>query len=115
LGHLGDTAVASRYSPTGHLIAPCWNDGVYDGVATLAFFGTLGRNAGLMPATIFPDFRISRRIAMTERVHLDASADVFNVVNRFNVSGVNTIYTQAGQPTAAYDPRVIQFGLKISW
>jgi Carboxypeptidase regulatory-like domain/TonB dependent receptor len=111
----GNTAVASRYSPTGYLIPPCSNDGVYDGVATLPFFGTLGRNTGLMPATVFTDFRVSRRIGLRERFHLDASADVFNVINRFNVSGVNAIYTQAGKPTAAYDPRVMQLGLKISW
>ena len=111
----GNTAVASRYSPTGYLIVPCTNDGVYDGTATLPFNGTLGRNAGLMPSTVFTDFRVSRRIAFSERFHLDASTDVFNAINRFNVSGVNTIYTQAGTPTAAYAPRVLQFGLKITW
>jgi hypothetical protein len=111
----GDTAVASRYSPTGYLIAPCTNDGVYDGKATLPFYGTLGRNAGTMPMTAFTDLRISRRIGLSERFHLDASADVFNAINRFNVSGVNTLYSMAGTPTAAFDPRVLQLGMKVSW
>ncbi len=40
---------------------------------------------------------------------------MFNIVNKFNVQAVNTFFTQAGQPTAAYDPRQIQLGLKLSW
>lgn len=111
----GNTAVASRYSPSGYLIAPCTNDGVYDGKAMLPFDGTLGRNAGIMPWNALADIRVSRRIEFSERLHLDASADVFNAMNRFNVSGVNTLYTLAGTPTAAYDPRVIQLGMKLSW
>ncbi len=40
---------------------------------------------------------------------------VFNLINKFNVSDVNPPYTEAGQPTAAYDPRQFQFALKLSW
>jgi len=111
----GNTAVASRYSPSGSLIAPCMNDGVYDGKATLPLFGNLGRNAGIMPWTVFADARLSRRFQLGDRLHLDASADIFNLPNRMNVSGVNTIYTLAGAPTATYDARLLQFGLKLGW
>jgi hypothetical protein len=31
------------------------------------------------------------------------------------VQAVNTFFTQAGQPTAAYDPRQFQVGLKLGW
>jgi len=41
--------------------------------------------------------------------------DMFNLINRFNVADVNPLYTQAGQPTAAYDPRQFQFGLRLMW
>jgi hypothetical protein len=111
----GDTAIASRYSPTGYLIAPCMVDGIFDGVASSPLFGTLGRNAGTMPWTALADIRVSQRISFTEKLRLDASADVFNAINHFNVSGVNTLYTLAGTPTAALDPRVIQIGMKLSW
>jgi hypothetical protein len=40
---------------------------------------------------------------------------MFNLVNKFNVEAVNTFFTQAGQPTAAYDPRQFQLGLKLGW
>ncbi|HYU47797.1 MAG TPA: TonB-dependent receptor [Terriglobales bacterium] len=111
----GNTAVGSRYSPTGYLIPPCLNDGVYDGKATLPVFGNLGRNAGIMPWTLLADARLSRRFQFGDRLRLDASADVFNLPNRINVSGVHTIYTKAGIPTATYDARLLQFGLKLTW
>jgi hypothetical protein len=42
-------------------------------------------------------------------------ADTFNIANRFNVAAVNQIFTNAGQATAAYDPRQFQFALKFNW
>jgi outer membrane receptor for ferrienterochelin and colicin len=103
----GDVAVASKYSPTGFLQAACFKDG--------ANGGNLSRNAGIRPNTYFTDLRISRRLHLGERVNLDAIADVFNFINRFNVADVNPLYTQAGKPTAAFDPRQFQFALKLSW
>jgi hypothetical protein len=103
----GFSAVASKYSPTGYLIAPCWKDGV--------FTGNLGRNAGVRPATVFTDMRVSKRISVSERVKLDAIMDGFNLINRFNVADVNPLWDQAGKPTAAFDPRQFQFALRLSW
>lgn len=103
----GFSAVASKYSPTGYLIAPCWKDGV--------FTGNLGRNAGIRPATVFTDMRVSKRISLNERVKLDAIMDGFNLINRFNVADVNPQWDQAGKPTAAFDPRQFQFALRLSW
>jgi len=111
----GNRATESKYSPTGYLIPVCTNDGVYDGVVTVPVYGTLSRNAGRMPMTVFNDLRVSRTIALGERLHLSGSADMFNIVNKFNVQAVNTFFTQAGQPTAAFDPRQVQLGLKVSW
>jgi len=111
----GDTAVASKYSATGYLLPVCTNDGVYDGNVTVPLYGTLGRNTGIMPATVFTDLRIGRSFSLGERLRLTASADLFNVINKFNVQAVNTLFTQAGVPTAAFDPRQLQLGLKVSW
>ena len=111
----GDTAIASKYSPTGYLLPVCMNDGLYDGNVTVPLYGTLGRNSGITPMTVFTDLRVGRRFQLGERFHLEADADMFNIINRFNVLAVNTLFTQAGTPTAAYDPRQLQLGLKFTW
>ena len=103
----GNAPVASKYSPTGFLQAACFIDGTVP--------GNLGRNAGTRPGTVFTDLRVSRKFALGERVTLNGILDVFNVVNRFNVADVNPLYTQAGTPTAAFDPRQLQFALKLNW
>jgi hypothetical protein len=111
----GQTAVASRFSPTGFLKPACFVDGVFDGVSTAPLTGNLKRNAGIRPNTVFNDLRLARRFDVGERVKLDVITDIFNLANKFNVADVNPLYTQAGNPTAAFDPRQFQFGLKIIW
>jgi hypothetical protein len=103
----GNVPVASVYSPTGFLQAGCFIDGTVP--------GNLGRNAGTRPTTVFTDVRLSRRLNLSERFALDVIGDMFNVINRFNVADVNPLYTQAGTPTAAFDPRQLQVALKLSW
>ena len=77
--------------------------------------GDLGRNCFTKPSAVFTDLRVARRICLTERLVLDGMMDAFNLINKFNVADVNPLYTKAGQPTAAYDPRQFQFALKLSW
>jgi hypothetical protein len=103
----GDVAVQSRFSPTGWFNLPCWIDGT--------IIGDLKRNAGLKPYTVFDDLRIARQVRITERFGLDAIVDIFNIANKFNVADVNPLYDKAGQPTASFDPRQFQFGLRLSW
>jgi hypothetical protein len=103
----GNAPVASKYSPTGFLQAACFIDGTVP--------GNLGRHAGTRPWTFFNDLRVSRRFHMTEDVSLEGILDLFNVMNRFNVADVNPLYTQAGTPTAAFDPRQLQIALKLRW
>lgn len=106
----GDPPVQSPYLPGVWFQLPC---------PTLANGfngdGDLGRNAFTKPSSVFTDLRIARRIRLKERIALDGMMDVFNVINKFNVSDVNPLYTEAGEPTAAYDPRQFQFALKVSW
>jgi hypothetical protein len=104
--------VHSKFSPTGILQEPCIAD--FNGTL-LSLDGDLGRNAGVTPRTVFDDIRVARLIPLTERMSLKASVDIFNIANRFNVAAVSPLFTNAGQPTAAYDPRQIQFGLKVNW
>jgi hypothetical protein len=114
----GVSAVQSKFSPTGWLQEPCYVPYATPGGPTptlAALDGNLGRNAGTSPWTAFNDLRVSKRINFTERMNMDFIMDLFNVANRFNVSGVNVLWTNAGEATAAYDPRQFQFALKLHW
>jgi len=87
----------------------------------------LGRNMGITHDFFSVDLRISRKIAFGERVNLDLIAEVFNMFNRFNEAGANPFYQSVnafGQrnggryyssPTAAFDPRQWQIGLKLNF
>lgn len=109
-------ALASKFSPTGYFQEPCYAVFAAGGTPTLlALDGSLGRNAGFQPWTVFNDLRVARRLYFGERINLDLIADMFNLANRFNVSAVNQLWTAAGQPTAAYDPRQFQFAMKVNW
>jgi hypothetical protein len=108
----GYPTVASKFSPTGLFQEPC----ILDFNGTLASLdGNLGRNAGVTPWTVFNDMRVAKRLYFGERFNMDLIADMFNIANRYNVAAVNPLFTVAGQPTAAYDPRQFQFALKLNW
>ena len=85
--------------------------------------GDLGRNAFNQRGFFQIDLRIAKQFPITERANIQVIADGFNMLNRFNVSGVNPVCDStagattcaAGQPTSAYDPRTFQFALKISF
>ncbi|MGA2743688.1 MAG: carboxypeptidase regulatory-like domain-containing protein [Candidatus Sulfotelmatobacter sp.] len=113
----GYAPVSSKYSKTGTLQEPCLNGFIASGITPtlLQLDGNLARNAGIQPWTIFNDMRIARRIPFGERFSADLIVDMFNIANRFNVAAVSPLFTNAGQPTAAYDPRQFQFALKLNW
>jgi hypothetical protein len=83
--------------------------------------GNLGRNPFTKPSTWRLDFRVGRKFPFKERWSVDFTVDIFNIFNRFNVADVNPLCNPvggtciAGQPTAAFDSRQIQFGAKLNW
>jgi outer membrane receptor protein involved in Fe transport len=83
--------------------------------------GTLGRNAFNRPGFFQIDLRVARKFPITERLNLEVIADGFNMLNRFNVGDVSPLCDptsgtcNAGQPTAALDPRTFQFALKVNF
>ena len=119
----GFLTVASKYSPTGAFQEPCYQQFTPSSATTtnfphvmlLALDGNLGRNAGVSPWTVFDDMRVAKRILLGERFSVDLIADMFNVANKMNVSAVSPLFTNAGQATAAYDPRQFQFAMKVNW
>jgi hypothetical protein len=109
---LGNTPVNSKFSPSGVFQEPC----ILGFNGTLASLdGNLGRNAGVSPWTVFNDMRVAKRIFFGERFNMDLIADTFNIANVYNVAAVSPLFTNAGQATAAYDPRQFQFALKLNW
>lgn len=90
--------------------------------------GSLGRNAGITHGFQALDMRLMRTVRLGEKVRLNLIAEGFNLFNRFNegsVSGfiddVNAYKQRAGngayysRPTASFDPRQFQFGVKLSF
>lgn len=82
----------------------------------------VGRNSGRGFNFASLDLRLSRRFRVTERFELETIAEGFNVLNHANLQlPNNTFGTGAtplatfGRPTAASDPRQIQFGLRLSY
>jgi outer membrane receptor protein involved in Fe transport len=82
----------------------------------------VGRNTGRGFDFASFDLRLSRRFRISERVELDLLAEGFNLFNRANFGVPNNTFGSGviplatfGQPTAAFDPRQLQFGLKIKF
>jgi hypothetical protein len=112
----GTLPVLSKYSPTGAFNLPCYIDAPADAGPDSSYYaGDLGRNAGVKPYNVFTDLRIARQFMFPHQIALQVTADIFNLINKNNTLDVNLLYTQAGTPTSAYDPRQFQFGARISF
>ena len=89
--------------------------------------GSLGRNRGITHPYATVDLRLTRSFYFSERVKIDLIAEGFNLLNRFNEGSsapffraVNEFGEQVGgkyysRPTAAFDQRQFQLGLKINF
>ena len=88
--------------------------------------GTLGRNLGITHSYASLDLRVTKAIPLGERLRLDIIAEGFNLFNRFNEAAATPFFTDVNafgqrasngryysRPTASYDPRQFQFGLKL--
>jgi hypothetical protein len=90
--------------------------------------GSLARNFGITHRFMQLDLRLARMVPLGERVRLELIAEGFNLFNRFNeaaaspfIDDVRSFNLRAGngryysRPTAAYDSRQFQFGLKVNF
>ncbi len=112
----GTAAVASKYSSTGFLNLPCYADAPAGaGLSSSYFNGSLARNTGTKPYNVFTDLRVAKEFTFSHEVALQLTADVFNLINKNNTIDVDLLYTAAGTPTAAADPRQFQFGARVSF
>jgi hypothetical protein len=79
-------------------------------------FGNLGRNVLNGPAQFNFDVALVRTFALTERFHLEARGEAFNVINHTNFSLTNLAVNSTatfGRITSAGDPRIFQFAMKL--
>jgi len=90
--------------------------------------GTLGRNMGITHGYASVDLRVTRAVRFGERYRLDIIAEGFNLFNRFNEAAASPFFTDVNafgerasngryysRPTAAFDSRQFQFGLKFNF
>ncbi|HEY2976096.1 MAG TPA: TonB-dependent receptor [Pyrinomonadaceae bacterium] len=102
-----------------------------DGTLVLPPFftnGSLGRNMGITHKFASLDLRVMRAIRFGERAKLDLIAEGFNMFNRFNEASATPLFSDVNafgqrasngryysRPTASFDPRQFQFGLKLNF
>jgi hypothetical protein len=98
----------------------------------LATYGTFPRNFLRGPGYVNFDLAFAKTTAITERLKLEFRAEFFNIFNHANfldprvinngdgtfaggASGTNINSGAFGQITGTYDPRIIQFGLRLAF
>jgi hypothetical protein len=84
--------------------------------ATIGTFGDLGRNSLRGPGLFNVDASIFKDFLLRERYHLEFRAEAFNIENRSNFNNPNATVSSSvtfGRITAAGNPRVLQFALKL--
>jgi hypothetical protein len=79
--------------------------------------GNLGRNTFRGPGFAQLDFSLFKKFPITESVKLEFRSEFFNLFNRVNLYQPDARRGSAnfGLSQQAFDPRVIQFGLRLSF
>ncbi|HMH16355.1 MAG TPA: TonB-dependent receptor [Edaphobacter sp.] len=79
-----------------------------NGSGGAVYLPTVGRNTLRLPDTANLDLRISRSVRATERVHIRGQAEIFNVTNRVNYSGITQRAFLVGTAAAGITPLIFQ-------
>jgi len=106
----GYTFKGDGSSPNGFFSSPC-----------LGCVGDMGRNTFVGPGFVSWETSLFKNIKITERVNMQFRAEAFNVLNHTNfqlpgASGATNNRTNSGsfgQSGGTFNPRNLQFGLKI--
>jgi hypothetical protein len=80
-------------------------------------YGNTGKNVLLGPRFFNTDLGVTKSIRVKERVGVQFRAEFFNVFNNVNFRLPNSRLTSSsfGTITSAYDPRILQLALKLSF
>ncbi len=129
---LNDTAATNRICNNGS--TPCvqyLNPAAFVPNPTIptGTYGNIGRNELRGPKTVTFDVALSRNFTVRERYSLQVRVDAFNIANHANfvgaispagtVTGYATLSTNLsststfGRVQAAFDPRILQFSMKL--
>jgi len=88
----------------------------------LGCVGNLGRNTFIGPDYWSVDSSISKTLSLREHVQLQLRADAYNLLNRTNFQlpldssrGHQTTFPFFGQAGGTFNPRQLQFGLRLSF
>ena len=80
-------------------------------------FGNLGRDVASGAPQVNFDAALTRTFAIRERYKLEARAEAFNAINHTNFDNskitTNLSSSNFGKILGAYDPRILQFALKV--
>jgi len=90
---------------------PVWVGGPNQG------FGNAGKDSIQGSGRVNFTTSLYKTFAITEGVHFEFRWETFNTFNTFQYNGINTSLnnSQFGQVTSAFDPRVMEFGGKITF
>jgi len=116
-----DRSLINSSSTARPSVVPIGTSGSFaspDGTVGLALphlgaVGNLGRNVYRTISYQALDFRLARHFQFSENLKVDFIVDVFNAFNRVNINKVDSAYHLSGRPVSAFNPRQIQFGLKV--
>ena len=83
----------------------------------LGTFGNQGRNMWRGPGYATVDIGIHKNFQPMENLKLQFRFEVFNALNRVNLQGpdANQNSSTFMKTSLAFDPRILQFALKLSW
>jgi hypothetical protein len=124
---LADVRATSPLCTTATICSQWLNPLAYQQNA-IGTYGNVGRNSARGPGTFNFDVGLSRQFRVSEHMSLQARAEAFNLLNHTNfvggispggtVSAFATLSTNLssasfGQPQSAFDPRILQFALKL--
>ena len=103
---LGNVGQGVKWFDTSAFSAPAANS-----------YGFLGRNLFSGPGYVNLDVSFFRKFRVTERVGGEFRGEFFNFTNspHFNNPGTTMGNATFGEVTGAFDPRIIQFGLKLTF
>jgi hypothetical protein len=125
---LPNAYATSQNCGTSSICVQFLNPAAFSTSIPVGSYGNLGRNAVRGPGSFNFDLALVRQFKITERFSLQARAEAFNILNHTNFVGAispagliaafSTMTTNAasstfGQPQAAFDPRILQFALKL--
>jgi Carboxypeptidase regulatory-like domain/TonB dependent receptor len=79
-----------------------------NGSGGAAYLPTVGRNTLRLPDTMHVNLRLSRTISLTDRLRLRGIAEVFNLINRVNYSGIQQRAFLVGTAVNGVTPLVFQ-------